>query len=153
MGDINLLARIERLAKKIGNAITTSDKASKSKFGIVKIGNGLNVNSGVVSVAESGGASAVVLYQGSGAGSGSWVDNISLPDNYTDYKLIFFNYGSLESMRFGGNCIYPPTCALNQNAYMRAGSNNDIQIKFTELKKMSVMATSSVSDVTIIAIK
>lgn len=62
MGDINLLARIEKLAKKIANAVTTSDKASKSKFGIVKIGNGINVSSGVISVSASGGSVSLYHY-------------------------------------------------------------------------------------------
>lgn len=36
--------------------VTTSDKATKSKAGIVKIGDGINVSNGVISVANSGGA-------------------------------------------------------------------------------------------------
>lgn len=50
MGDINLLDRINRLAKKIGSAITSSDKATKSKFGIVKVGENISVSSGTISV-------------------------------------------------------------------------------------------------------
>lgn len=35
--------------------VTTSDKATKSKAGIVKIGDGINVSNGVISVSNSGG--------------------------------------------------------------------------------------------------
>lgn len=68
MGDINLLARIESLANKFKKAITTSDKASKSKFGIVKIGNGIDVASGVISV------NATSDYSATEKEIGKWVD-------------------------------------------------------------------------------
>lgn len=179
MGVINLSVLVDKIKRKLLNSgfITSSDKATKSAFGIVKVGDNISVSSGKISVplatnsapgvvqagagvtitdgviSAGGGAAADVLYQGTGAGTGSWVDNIELARDYTDYKLIFFNYGTLNESRFGGNCVYPPLLALNQAGYMRAGSNNDITIKFTALRKMSVIATSSVSDVTIIGIK
>lgn len=125
--------------------------ADGSDAGIVKAGSGITIANGVIS--SGAGISVDVLYQGTGAGSGSWVTDIDIPADYTDYKLIFYNYGALDSSRFGGNCLYPPLIGLNQTGYMRAGSNNDIQVKFTALRKMSVMAASSVSDVTVVGIR
>lgn len=40
--------------------VTTSDKATKSKAGIVKIGDGINVSNGVISVSGGGGGSTVI---------------------------------------------------------------------------------------------
>lgn len=53
MGDINLLDRVNRLTKKVAGAVSPTDKASKSAFGIVKVGNNVSVNSGVISVPDA----------------------------------------------------------------------------------------------------
>lgn len=54
MGLINTRIEMKKFKKKVENDakkyITTSDKATKSKFGIVKIGDGLDVSSGTISV-------------------------------------------------------------------------------------------------------
>lgn len=54
MGDINLLGMIRKIKNSISGFVSTSDKATKSKFGIVKVGEGINVASGVISVSNSG---------------------------------------------------------------------------------------------------
>lgn len=41
--------------------VTTSDKATKSKAGIVKIGDGINVANGVISVPAGGGSNIFVI--------------------------------------------------------------------------------------------
>lgn len=100
MGDINLLDRINRLAKKIGNAITSSDKATKSKFGIVKIGNGINVSSGVISVPATTGFNVDTLY----SGSEETVNNFTFPTGKTlaDYNFILL---VVESSGEDHDCI------------------------------------------------
>lgn len=60
MGVINLSVLVDKIKRKLLTAgfITKDDKASKSKFGVVKIGNGITVNSGVISVSASSDYSA-----------------------------------------------------------------------------------------------
>ena len=86
MGDINLLDRINRLAKKIGNAITSSDKATKSKFGIVKIGDGINVSSGTISVPPATPFEVDLLY----SGTSEVTNNFTFPTGKTlsSYKFL-----------------------------------------------------------------
>lgn len=77
MGVINLSVLVDKIKRKLinGGFITSSDKASKSKFGIVKVGDGINVNSGIISVsAQSGGT--VVLWQNAGT---------NIPSEWTNF--------------------------------------------------------------------
>lgn len=64
MGVINLSVLVDKIKRKLvsGGFITSSDKASKSKFGIVKIGDGINVSSGTISVAAQGGTVSLYHY-------------------------------------------------------------------------------------------
>lgn len=145
MGDINLLARIERLAKKITNAVTTSDKASKSKFGIVKVGNGIDVSSGVISV--SGSSSD---YSTTEKKVGKWVDNsdvyeITFATTDTAYtiantELVIGNIPNLKRVvSFIANIstsdktkYYPlPDHQGNTltNAFIKKGETNDVIFK------------------------
>ena len=50
MGDINLLGMIRKIKNSLSGFVSTSDKATKSKFGIVKVGDNLSVSSGTISV-------------------------------------------------------------------------------------------------------
>ena len=61
MGVINLGLLVDKIKRKLLNSgfITSSDKASKSKFGIVKIGDGINVSNGVISVTTSNNYSTI----------------------------------------------------------------------------------------------
>ena len=90
MGDINLLARINKLADKFKNAITTSDKASKSKFGIVKVGNGIDVSSGVISVTPviPPGLTFEKIFEKTT--STSVGTKVTLEKPYNDYKILVF---------------------------------------------------------------
>lgn len=50
MGDINLLGMIRKIKSSLSGFVSTSDKATKSKFGIVKVGDNISVSSGTISV-------------------------------------------------------------------------------------------------------
>lgn len=58
--------------------VTTSDKATKSKAGIVKIGNGINVSNGVISVPETS-FTVDLLY----SGTGETTNNFTFPTGKT----------------------------------------------------------------------
>ena len=137
MGDINLLDRINRLAKKIGNAITSSDKASKSAFGIVKIGDNINVSSGKISVPDATESTKGVV---SLAGLGGFtVDEIwsgSVTSDYvnitsallhpiTDYKFLIVSWKSGVNVN-GGQLLYVPNMSTdtNNSNYLQFGTNN-----------------------------
>lgn len=64
MGDINLLGMIRNIKNSISGFISKNDKASKSKFGIVKIGDGINVSSGTISVPPATPFEVDLLYSG-----------------------------------------------------------------------------------------
>lgn len=67
MGVINLSVLVDKIKRKLinGGFITSSDKASKSKFGIVKIGDGITVDNGKISVSASGGTVSLYHWDGS----------------------------------------------------------------------------------------
>lgn len=81
MGDINLLGMIRKIKNSLSGYVSTSDKASKSKFGIVKVGDNLSVSSGTISVpvateetygvVKAGGSSSGIdeIYTGDGSGT------------------------------------------------------------------------------------
>lgn len=128
MGDINLLDRINRLSKKIGGAIFPSDKASKSAFGIVKIGDNINVSSGKISVPEATADSfGVVKLVASGVtcdklfddniGQGSTTEK-ELSSAYTNYSFLVFVKTSGVNVEYGYPMIVDAisTGANNMNA-------------------------------------
>lgn len=63
MGVINLGNLVSKLKNSLsGTFVKKTDKASKTKFGLVKIGNGIDVASGVISVSASGGSVSLYHY-------------------------------------------------------------------------------------------
>ena len=58
MGDINTNIRIDELETQLNK------KASADDFGMVKIGTGINVNAGVISVTGGGGATVIDIGDG-----------------------------------------------------------------------------------------
>ena len=152
MGDINLLARIERLAKKIGSAITTSDKASKSKFGIVKIGNGIDVASGVISVSAQGLTKTNLWLPGdtpTEAGNTSTV--LTLLDDVDKYKFVIIgitgaNGKNLVNIVIDTNEIVIGSGDDSQIAFCvftGSGSNVTFAGKFTAKSEFTVTAQAS----------
>lgn len=151
MGDINLLDKINKLANKFKNVITSSDKASKSKFGIVKIGDGINVSSGTISVTASGFV-ADVLWTGDLTNAYADITS-SLAHPVTDYKF-------LTTCRVGG--ASPSESAESGQLLLVSaigGGNNVIATAGTAIQckivdgAFSIKATSSLTNVKLIGIK
>lgn len=108
MGDINLLGMIRKIKNSLSGYVSTSDKASKSKFGIVKVGDNLSVSSGTISVPVATEESYGVVKAG---GSGVTIDELwngttsttftsilsSLTHPLGDYKAILVTNGSAVS--------------------------------------------------------
>lgn len=164
MGDINLLDAIRKLKNSIVNYVGKGDKASKSAFGVVKIGDNISVSSGKISVPEateetfgvvkkgSGGCVVDVLW--SGNLTSDFVDiTASLSHPLTDYKF-------LTCSRVNGPNVEP--CNLlhvadmsdgtnNQNT-MYMGTNTPATIRLGE-GTVSIKSTSTITGVKLIGIK
>ena len=105
MGDINLLGMIRKIKNSLSGYISTSDKATKSKFGIVKVGDNLSVSSGTISVPVATEETYGVVKAG---GSGVTIDELwngtttttftsiasSLTHPINDYKAILVTNGT-----------------------------------------------------------
>lgn len=113
MGDINLLGMIRKIKNSLSGFVSTSDKATKSKFGIVKIGEGINVASGVISVAGGGGFTADTLWTEGGTPTALAKNvTLTLAHNYSDYKILSI------TLRRGSDgcttCFYDATITMKQ---------------------------------------
>ena len=86
MGDINLLGMIRKIKNSISGFVSTSDKATKSKFGIVKIGDGINVSSGTISVPQNSGGMELLYTQPEAPEAVS--TEITLAHAVSDYKFL-----------------------------------------------------------------
>ena len=105
MGDINLLGMIRKIKNSLSGYVSTSDKATKSKFGIVKVGDNLSVSSGTISVPVATEETYGVVKAG---GSGVTIDELwngtttttftsiasSLTHPLNDYKAILVCEGT-----------------------------------------------------------
>ena len=101
MGDINLLGMIRNIKNSISGFISTSDKATKSKFGIVKVGDNISVSSGTISVPIATEDTYGVVKAGGSGGLGADIlytqpetpvavtSGITLSELLTDYDLIY----------------------------------------------------------------
>lgn len=85
---MEILNRREQIgAKKLPPVIGDDvEKASKSKFGVVKIGDGINVSNGVISV-PAGGVTCDELWTGTTTNSFADI-TASLAHPLSDYKLL-----------------------------------------------------------------
>ena len=163
MGDINLLDRINRLTKKVAGAVFPTDKASKSAFGIVKVGDNINVSSGKISVpvateetygvVKAGSGGCVVDELWSGNLTSDFVDiTSSLTHPLSDYKF-------LTGSRVSGVNVEPGN--LLYVADMSNGTNNTnaITVGSTPVVirlgdgTVTIKSTSSVSGIKLIGIK
>lgn len=151
MGDINLLDRINKLANKFKNVITSSDKATKSKFGVVKIGDGINVSSGTISVSASG---FVVDELWSGDLTNAYVDiTASLAHPVSDYKFITTcrTGGSGSSISAeSGQLLYVSKIGGGNNVIATAGTS--VHVKIAD-GAFSIKAQSALTGVTLLGIK
>lgn len=152
MGDINLLDRINKLANKFKNVITSSDKATKSKFGVVMIGDGINVSSGKISVPPASGFVADVLWEGDL--TNAYVDITSaLVHPVTDYKFLTTcrvgGSAPLESAE-SGQLLYVSAIGGGNNVIATAGTS--IQCKIAD-GVFSIKAQSALTGVKLIGIK
>lgn len=160
MGVINLGVLVEALKKKLaGTFVKTTDYASKTKYGIVKIGDGITVSSGKISVAATGGMTEDLLYTGTVALSSNYIEAM-LAHNWDDYKMLVFyvgttNANSVSCGMFMTSCV--STGALQDNNIQTAHTNvkfrvvldNDAIVK----NKLSVACSSSANVWKIIGIK
>lgn len=164
MGDINLLGMIRKLKSSLSGFVGKNDKATKSAFGVVKIGDNISVSSGKISVpvatedtygvvkAGSGGCVVDVLW--SGNLTSDFVDiTASLSHPLTDYKFLFCS-------RVNGVNVEP--CNLlyvadmsdgtnNQNT-MYMGTNTPATIRLGD-GTVSIKSSSTVTGVKLIGIK
>lgn len=136
MGDINLLGMIRKIKNSLSGFVSTSDKASKSAFGIVKVGDNISVSSGKISVPVATEDTYGVVKAG---GSGFTVDEIWTGNVTSDYKNItselvhpITEYKFLVVSRSDGynvqpgQLLYVPNMAsgTNNSNYLYYGSNN-----------------------------
>ena len=109
---MEILNRREQIgAKKFPPVIGDDvEKATKSKFGVVKIGDGINVSSGVISV-PAGGVTCDELWTGNTSNSFADITE-SLAHSVSDYKLLLcFEKGTTQStagriIPYLGNTLY-----------------------------------------------
>lgn len=90
MGVINLSILVEKLRKKLsGDFVKKTDYATKTKFGVVKIGDGISVNGGKISVESSGGMELLIPgdYTESGV-TGSQYLRTATGKDLSQYKIL-----------------------------------------------------------------
>lgn len=87
---MEILNRREQIgAKKLPPVIGDDvEKATKSKFGVVKIGEGINVSSGVISVPNSGFTEEVLFNEGETPIPLAANAAVTLAHDYSDYKML-----------------------------------------------------------------
>ena len=87
---MEILNRREQIgAKKLPPVIGDDvEKASKSKFGVVKIGDGINVSSGVISVPNSGFTEETLFDEGETPVALAANATVTLAHGYSDYKML-----------------------------------------------------------------
>ena len=85
---MEILNRREQIgAKKLPPVIGDDvEKASKSKFGVVKVGDGINVSNGVISIANTG-LSLLPVFTGAITGSSN---SITFEADLTGKTMLFF---------------------------------------------------------------
>lgn len=165
MGDINLLGMIRKIKNSLSGFVSTSDKATKSKFGIVKVGDNLSVSSGTISVpvateetygvvkAGSGGITVDLLFSGNLVNGASTVHELAHP--YTDYKALILCYGSGVNMNSGDIlvCDAIQTGNLNSNN-VNCGSLSALRFDSEDATKFTIPnGTGTVVGVRIYGIK
>ena len=170
MGDINLLGMIRKIKNSLSGFVSTSDKASKSAFGIVKVGDNISVSSGKISVPVATSDTAGVIALSDIPSGGITVDELwsgNLNDNFadvtsslthplSDYKAIFFNTVPSSTSCSGSGLIFVsgmPTETNNiSTVYYGINSTHHIDVRLGE-GTVSLKAGGSVSGVHMYGIK
>lgn len=109
MGDINLLGMIRKIKNSLSGFVSTSDKASKSAFGIVKVGDNISVSSGKISVPVATAETYGVVLASSGGGgveltevwNGTGTVGYTFPEGKTidDYTFLVIVGGDSDVVR------------------------------------------------------
>lgn len=130
MGDINLLGMIRKIKNSLSGFVSTSDKASKSAFGIVKVGDNISVSSGKISVPVATAETYGVVLASSGGGveltevwDGSGTVGYTFPEGKTidDYNFLVI---------VGGDADVTRNVAIIPTAIIPADSNIMVHILF-----------------------
>lgn len=151
---MEILNRREQIgAKKLPPVIGDDvEKASKSKFGVVKIGDGINVSNGVISVAGSGGSVTIEEV---------WTGNITttatdyeLTKAYTGYKILFLQSLPSVNTTRGSDLIVVDLMTTTENGtnYMKAGGV-DVEVKIVDSTHFNMKAGQGLNGVHIMGIK
>lgn len=128
MGVINLGLLVDKIKRKLENAgfIKNTDYASATAAGVVKIGDNIDVDDGVISVTfpAAGGFTVDVLWTGNVI---SDYKNITaeLAHPITDYKFLLVSYKSGVNVS-PGQLLYVANMSsdTNNSNYLHFGSNN-----------------------------
>ena len=122
---MEILNRREQIgAKKLPPVIGDDvEKAGKSKFGVVKVGDGINVSKGVISVPQNTGALELLYTQPETPEAAS--TEITLAHNVSDYKfLLIVQKGSASaSTAFMETMILSVESAPYNTISINSGSN------------------------------
>lgn len=123
---MEILNRREQIgAKKLPPVIGEDvEKAGKSKYGVVKVGDGINVSNGVISVPAASGFTVDELWTGNVT---SDYKNITseLVHPITDYKFLIVSWKSGVNVQ-SGQLLYVPNMSAdgNNSNYLQFGTNN-----------------------------
>ncbi len=136
MGDINLLGMIRKIKSSLSDFVGKNDKATKSKFGVVKVGDNISVSSGTISVpVATADAYGVVKAGASGITVDElWTGNVTneylditnaLAHPITDYKFLAISFNSGSNV-MPGQLLYVPnmSTSTNNSNYLYYGSAN-----------------------------
>lgn len=167
MGDINLLGMIRKLKSSLSGFVGKNDKATKSAFGVVKIGDNISVSRGTISVPVATEETYGVVKAG---GSGVTIEEIwngNLSDNIIDitsalvhplseYKAIFFNVTPSGNSCAGTGMIFVsdmPTATNNfSTVYWGIQNTSHIDVRLGE-GTVSIKAGATTSGVHMYGIK
>lgn len=161
MGDINLRGLIRNIKNSLSGYVSTSDKATKSKFGIVKVGDNISVSSGTISVpvateetygvVKAGGSGVTIDELWNGATTTTFTSILSsLTHPLDDYKAILVCEGTATA-----GCV-APLVAVGESGVTYGFKNltKEVQIAVTtEDVKIRNAGTGALNPVVLYGIK
>ncbi len=150
---MEILNRREQIAAKSLPPVIGEEKAGKSKYGVVKIGDGINVSNGVISVPGSGGVSYDVLWNGDLSSTEVEITD-ALAKPISDYVFLTANQVSSGGENSGG-LLYVPGMIEGESAQNFIGMLNPslpVKIRLYE-NKVFISSTSNVTNISVIGIK
>lgn len=164
MGDINLLGMIRKIKSSLSGFVGKNDKATKTKFGVVKVGDNISVSSGTISVPVAtsdtygvvkGGAGLTIesIFTGSVTKGSATANTFTAP--YTDYKILVFTTVSGVNTECGNPMIVASFSNETNNANA-TGHTGVTALRFDSedaTKFYTPIGTGNVPGVTIYGIK